>query len=309
MDLIDELGCRQKWAVPAPGWDQAASAETEVIGSYGEIIENEAHSILLKRSDGKIESSTASIGRDVAGRAWSLHGFDNVGAGPGDFGTAFADWQRITQECPFATGLVDAFIEEGVLNAVYELDGGAITLASALQASITTGGYIAPSRQEEEELVELWIAQLLWSVKFIHERNWFIGAGLLWSPQNIHLTSQNHRIQLFGLGSIQLLELARSPLPYTANEIAFQQAQDLKALLELLKAFLSGPRRWLMRSALLSPILSFLEMRASCSARDLLALPSAITLLQKLFLGSFKYDMMRMLCFLLIDDKCTWRTS
>lgn len=288
--LQEELVIRQKWSSyrVLEGGESEESAPG--IGEYRDVLDNEPHTIVLKRPDGRLEPSESYVGRDARGQARSLQLFPGAAIVDED---AFADWMRISAACPFAANLFDAFLDNGSLCLVYELDGSAVSMASALRTSAIDGGFIASSKAAEEALMEQWLAQLLWTIRLVHqEQQWFIGAQLLGNPQNILLSSQNHRLRIHGLGAVQLLALARSPLEYTTSEIRAQQLQDLKALSDLLKNFLSGPRRWLVRSPLFAPILAFLDQRLALSVTpvtDLLLLPASQNLLQKLFLASFRY--------------------
>lgn len=292
MDLMEELACRQRWTGEYPSQEEDPDL---VIGEYTGVIENEGHVIMLRRSGGIPETSVSSIGKDTNGKPWSLQTFGKaVSLGPESV-QVLEDWRRITHGCPFASNLEDAFVEAGALTLIYNLDGGALSMASALESSITSGGFITGSRHTEEILMEQWVAQLLWTLRQVHQdAGWFIGPEFLWSPQNIHLVSQNYRLQLFGLGALQLLSLARSPLPFAEEEILSQQNSDFRALADLIKGFLSGPRRWLVRSATIAPIISFLEQRAHHSQapiQELFSLPATKLLLNKLFVKSFRYQL------------------
>lgn len=289
-ELQEELVTRQKWTSYHVLEGEESEEPAPGIGEYSNVLDNESHTIVLKRPDGRLEPSESYVGRDAEGRARSLQLFP--GAASVDE-AAFADWTRISKACPFAASLCDAFLDNGSLCLAYELDGAAVSMASVLRTSATEGGFIAPNKAAEESLMEQWLAQLLWTIRLVHqEQHWFIGAQLFGNPQNILLSSQNHRLRIHGLGAVQLLALARSPLEYTASEIRAQQVLDLKALADLLKTFLAGPRRWLVRSPSFAPILSFLDQRLALSVTpvtDLLLLPTSQSLLQKLFISSFRY--------------------
>lgn len=289
MDLMEELACRQRWAAEYPSQENESNS---AIGKFKGVIENEGHVILLRRPDGIPESSVSNIGKDAQGKPWSLQTFSKAGSLGSESFQVLEDWRRITRGCPFTSPLEDAFVDSGSLTFVYHLDGGALSMASALEASITSGGLITGKRHTEEALMEQWVAQLLWTLRQVHlDASWFIGANFLWSPQNIHLVSQNFRLQLFGLGALQILSLARSPLPFTEAEIRSQQVSDFRALADLIKGFLSGPRRWLVRSSTIAPVIAFLEQQAQHShtpVQELLGLPASKLLLNKLFAKSFR---------------------
>lgn len=289
IDLQEELINRQKWQNYIYEGEEDSS-----LGPFKSVIENAAQTIHLRKIDGKVEHSISLVGKDASGKPCSIQLFDG-GSSIGEHGErALEEWRPITRACPFGVPLLNVFSHDGYLCLVYELDGSAVSMASVLQASITTGGLLTKSKQAEESLMKLWIGQLLWTIRLVHaEMNWFIGAGLLSSPQNILLTSQNQRVRIAGLGSVQMLALARSPLEYTLAEIRSQQSQDLRALGDLIKTFLSGPRRWLIRSAAIAPIMSYLEQQRSslvpASAAELLAMPASQNLLNTIFAKSFRY--------------------
>ena len=289
IDLQEELINRQKWQNYIYEGEEESS-----IGPFKSVIENTAQTLHLRKIDGKVEHSISLVGKDGSGKPCSIQLFDG-GSSIGEHGEhALEEWKPITRACPFGIPLLNVFSNDGYLCLVYELDGSAVSMSSVLQASITTGGLLTKSKQAEESHMKLWIGQLLWTIRLVHaEMNWFIGAGLLSSPQNILLTSQNQRIRIAGLGSVQMLALARSPLEYTLAEIRSQQSQDLKALGDLIKKFLSGPRRWLIRSAAIAPIMSYLEQQRSslvpASAAELLAMPASQNLLSTIFAKSFRY--------------------
>lgn len=288
-DLQEELVARQKWENYS-----LEVEESEMFGGYRDLVENVEHALHLKRANGTIEMSNSYVCRDDNdGKVVALHFFQGCDGSLDGLSDTISCFKKFTRSCPFSFELLNVFYEGKSLGLVYELNGGAITMAEALQASVTSGGFISSSKDQEETLMEQWIAQLLWTLQLFHiEAGWFIGSGLLFSPQNILLTSQSTKLLINGLGATQILALSRSPLPYTEAEIIDHQTKDLQALAELIKTFLSGPRRWLLRSPLIAPILAYLDQRgtmAFTSLSDLLELPASSNLLQRLLVRSFKY--------------------
>lgn len=288
-DLLEELQSREKWAQYSGPADEGQPD----IGDYTEVLENPMLQVSLRKPDGRIEQSLCYLGKHN-GQPRTLHLFEGIPDLGDNVLPVIADFKKISSTCPFAVSLGDVFEENGCLCVAYELDGGAVSMHSALQNSITSGGLLTRTKGTEEELMESWLGQLLWTVHFVHaEMNWFIGSSLLWSPQNILLTSQYQRIQLAGLGLPQFLALSRSPLPYSPNEIRSQQMQDLFALSDLVKSFLTGPRRWLVRSPLIAPILSYLDQRGiePPSTPNLVNLPASQVLLKRIFVRSIRYNL------------------
>jgi hypothetical protein len=163
-DLMEELTCRQKWEAYLKEETEEA---TTMMGPYTDIIENEGYSVLLKKPDGGMEPSSSFIGRDAQGKAWSIQVFDAVGDDEDGLSQdeVFQDWRRTTRVCPFTTPLHDAFVKDGALHLVYQLDGGSLSMAGALQQSVSSGGFITGNKEGDEDIIEQWVAQLLWTIR------------------------------------------------------------------------------------------------------------------------------------------------
>lgn len=290
LDLQEELVNRQKWLTVASPEDSGAQ-DVLLGGTYKDLIAMDELSLVLPRPGGSVEHSSTCLATDPDGKIRCIHSFAIGGGGGGadeDIEGALSEWRRLTNPsiCPFAVPLEDAFTDEpGTLHLVYRHDGGAVLLADLLHS-------VQPLRKEREreaQVVELWAAQLIWTVRMLHEAGCF--AGVLASPQNILVSSQLTRLSLAGLGATQIISLARSPLPYSPAEIRAQQQHDLKALGDLVKSLLAGSRRWMVRNPRISPIIAYLDRRSpASSAAELAALPCCQSILQKLFLSSFQYN-------------------
>jgi hypothetical protein len=307
LDLQEELMNRQKWLTIGSPEDSGAQ-DVLLGGTYKDLIAMDELALVLPRPGGSVEHSSTCLATDPDGKIRCIHSFLIGGGGVDeDIEGALSEWRRLTNPsiCPFSVPLEDAFTDDaGTLHLVYRHDGGAVLLADLLHS-------VQPLRKEREreaQVVELWAAQLIWTVRMVHEAGCFV--GVLASPQNILVSSQLSRLSLAGLGATQIISLARSPLPYGAAEIRSQQQHDLKALGDLIKSLLSGSRRWMVRNPRISPIIAYLDRRSPVStAAELASLPSSQSILQKLFLSSFQYTISMHKCsHFAVGGKATWRT-